>query len=289
MKILIFLKKWPGGVGVVVNSIKKEFEKDGHEVVCVSREDDLNCFSSFKRLFWLRKRYVEIIKKEKPDIIYTQDWSMSIPLMFPCKIYSKKHFCCFHGNQIGNTKFLQIFIGKLMGRNLVVVGDSLKDRFPNSNKIYNGMDFELFKPNKKIKKIKNSIGFVNWKTSDYHYEEIKNVCTKLGKKFIVAENIPYEKMPDFYNKLDCFISLPPKGAGFNMSWIEAMACGVPKIIGNNEGVGSKLNINNIEDFNSIKDSIINCETRIVNFDVLENKFGLDKQINRLLEVFENYK
>ncbi|KKM69281.1 hypothetical protein LCGC14_1452380 [marine sediment metagenome] len=27
MKILIFLKKWEGGVGVVANSIKKELEK----------------------------------------------------------------------------------------------------------------------------------------------------------------------------------------------------------------------------------------------------------------------
>jgi glycosyltransferase involved in cell wall biosynthesis len=286
MKILIFLKKWPGGVGVVVNSIKKEFEKKEHKVVCISREDDLNCFSSFKRLFWLRKKYIELIKKEKPHIIYTQDWSMALPLLFPYKIYNKKHFCCFHGNQISNTKFLQTFIGKLMKNRLVVVGDSLKDRFLSSNKIYNGIDFELFKPNKKINKIKNSVGFVNWKTGEYHYEKIYNACIKLGKEFIVAENIPYKKMPDFYNKLDCFISLPPKGAGFNMSWIEAMACGVPKIIGNNEGIGFKLDINYIEKFSSIKDSLINCKIKNPDFEFLKNNFGSDKQVNKLLKVFE---
>ena len=44
MKILIFLKKWPGGVGVVTNSIKKELEKRGHNVICISREKNLKIF-----------------------------------------------------------------------------------------------------------------------------------------------------------------------------------------------------------------------------------------------------
>ena len=43
MKILILLKKWKGGVGVVVKNLKKELEKRGHFVKTISR--DLNNFS----------------------------------------------------------------------------------------------------------------------------------------------------------------------------------------------------------------------------------------------------
>jgi len=285
MKILIFLKKWPGGVGVVVNSIKKELKNMGHKVVCVSREEDLKCFSSVKNLFWLRNKYKKIIKKENPDIIYTQDWSMAFPLLFPLRLFKKKHFCCFHGNEPGKSKILQDLVGKILGKNLIVVGDILKKRFPKSNLIYNGVDFKNFKPNRKIKKIKNSVGFVNWKTKDYNYEKIKLACKNLGKKLIVAENIPYEKMPEFYQKLECFISLPPKDAGFNMSWIEAMACGVPKIIGNNYGIGSKLPIIKIEDQGSIENAIKKANKK--KYEGFFRKIDLNwkNHSNKLLEVW----
>ena len=64
MKILIFLTKWKGGVGTVVKEIAAELEKRGHNVVSISRKDDLECYSSVKNLFWLRKKYREIIKKK---------------------------------------------------------------------------------------------------------------------------------------------------------------------------------------------------------------------------------
>ena len=284
MKILILLKKWPGGVGVVVESITKELKNKGHKVICISREEDLKLFSSIKNLFLLRKKYKELIKKENPDIIYTQDWSMALPLIFPYKKYNNEHFCCFHGIQPGKSSIIQKIIGHLMGKKLIVVGDSLKKKFPKSVLVYNGIDFEKFKPNKKIKKIKNSVGFVNWKTKDYHYEEIKLAINNLGKKLFVAENIPYEQMPKFYQKLECFISLPPKCAGFNMSWIEAMACGVPKIIGNNAGIGSRLNIDKVENFASITDAIKNCEKKKFNLDKIKEIFGIEGSVNRMLGV-----
>ena len=56
MKILIFLTKWKGGVGTVVREIESELKKRGHDVISISREDDLKCFSSVKNLFWLRKK-----------------------------------------------------------------------------------------------------------------------------------------------------------------------------------------------------------------------------------------
>ncbi len=288
MKILIFLKKWKGGVGVVTNSIKKELESKGHEVISISREEDLKSFSSIKNLFWLRKKYKQIIKKENPDIIYTQDWSMALPLLFPFKIFNKKHFTCFHGNQLGKTKFIQKIIGKIMGRNLIVVGDSLKKNFPKATLVYNGVDLDLFKPNNKIKKIKNSVGFVNWKTDNYHYNEIKNACKNSNKKLLVAESIPYEKMPEFYQRLECFISLPPKGAGFNISWIEAMACGVPKIIGNNEGIGKKLNIDKVKKRKLIE-GIKMAKKRNYRKEIEKMNLTWKSHTSKLLEVWKNEK
>ena len=55
MKILIVLKKWKGGVGRVINSIKPLLEKEGHEVKVISREDDLKCFSMKSSWFKLQR------------------------------------------------------------------------------------------------------------------------------------------------------------------------------------------------------------------------------------------
>lgn len=286
MKILIFLNKWAGGVGVVVKSIKKELEKMGHEVICISREDDLKCYSSTGSLFWLRKKYKEIIIKETPDIIYTQDWSMALPLVFPFSFYKEKHFCCFHGNQFYGAGFVQKIIGEVMGKKLIVVGDSLERRFHKANKIYNGVELELFKPNKKIGKIKNSVGFVNWRTKAYRYDEIKMACEELGKKLVVAENVPYEEMPKFYQKLECFISLAPKGAGFNMSWIEAMACGVPKIIGNNEGVGERLNIDKIGENEPIVELINRSRGKDYRKEIKQSDLTWKNHVDKLLKVWK---
>ncbi len=286
MKILIFLKKWPGGVGVVVNSIKKELEKKGHKVICTSREEDLKCSSSVKNILWLRKKYKEIIEKENPDIIYTQDWSMALPLIFPFRIFKRKHFSCFHGNELGKSKILQTVVGKLLGKRLIVVGDSLKKRFSKSNLIYNGVDLDLFKPDKKIKKIKNSVGFVNWKTEDYHYREIVSACKELGKNLILAEKISHEEMPKFYQKLECFISLPPKVTGFNISWIEAMACQVPKIIGNSYGVGAKLSIEKVKGFKSIKESLEKVKKENYRKEIEKSDLTWKNHSNKLLKIWK---
>lgn len=246
MKILIFLKKWEGGVGVVVKSIKKELEKKGHEVICVSREEDLKCYSSIKNLFWLRKKYIDILEEEKPDIIYTQDWSMALPLIFPFRIFKKKHFCCFHGNQLGSSRFLQATIGKMLGDDLIVVGDSLKERFPLARRVYNGVDMEKFRP---LRKKRDCLGWIKKDTEILEEEDIVKLAKRLELKPLIAKNfeIPFDRMnEEFYNKCKIFVSLPPKSAGFNLCWIEAMAAGVPIIIGNEEGVGWRLDIDKFQ-------------------------------------------
>lgn len=287
MKILIFLIRWAGGVGVVINSIKKELEKKGHEVIIISREEDLKCFSSVKNLFWLRKKYKEIIKKENPDIIYTQDWSMALPLLFPFPIFKEKHFCGFHGNQLGKSKVLQTLVGKYLGRRLFVVGDSLKERFPKSNLVYNGVDLEEFKP---LKKKRDCLGWIDKPTETLTKEEIINLSRKLKLKPLIAEkfSIPHEKMnKDFYNKCKIFVSLPPHSAGFNLCWVEAMAAGVPIIIGNNEGIGWKLPIDKFKDKRELFLKVEKLKEKNYRREV--NKLNLTWEANseKLLNVWKN--
>jgi glycosyltransferase involved in cell wall biosynthesis len=248
------LQKWEGGVGVVAKNIKKELEVNGHEVKVISRQNDLGIYSFLKSIFKLRKIVNRVGKNY--DIIYTQDWGMTLPLLLPIPLLRKKHFCCFHGIQPGPLFLLQKITGKLMGRKLIVIGDSLKEIFPKSNLIFNGARLDIFKPIKKIKKIKNSVGFANWKIKVYNYEKIKKAVEESGKKFMVAEGIPYEKMPEFYNQVETFISLPPLYTSCAMVWLEALACGVPKIIGNHAGI--RFPINYIEDFKDIKDALHNA-------------------------------
>ena len=245
MKILILIKKWLGGVGVVVKNVRNELEKKGHKVTIISREEDMKIYSLRQSIFPIRRKVKQLMKKERYNIIYTQDWSMALPLFFPFSAYRKKHFCCFHGNQIGKTRALQTIVGKILGKKLIVVGDGLKKRFPKSNLIYNGVDLDKFKS---LKKRRDSLGWINKGTEILTKGEIISLAKKLKLKPLIAENfsIPSDKMnEEFYNKLKIFVSLPPVTAGFNLCWIEAMASGVPVIIGNNEGIGNKIQIDKV--------------------------------------------
>jgi len=291
VNILILFKKWNGGVGTVVKHLSNEFQKNGHKVIILSREDDLNKKSLFSSIFLLRKKIKEIVRKEKIDIIYTQDWSLAFPLLAPIPMLRDRHFCVFYG--ISDTflsVMMQKIIGRIMGGNIIVCTNSLKKMFPKSNLIYNRVNSKFFKPKKKIKKIKNSVGFAGWKIPAYHFEEIKTGIEKAGKKMIIAENIPKEKMPEFYNKIESFISLPPECSGFGLVYLEAMASGVPKIIGSNYGGGDVIPITKIEDYNgNISEAIKNSKSKNYRKWILENKFTWEDAALKLEKIFENKK
>jgi len=91
MKILILLKKEAGGVGSVIKYVAKEFRRREHIVDIISREDDMKIFSLIKSIFPIRKKIKNLMKKERYDIIYTQDWSLAFPLLFPTRLFKNKH------------------------------------------------------------------------------------------------------------------------------------------------------------------------------------------------------
>ncbi len=284
MKILILLKKWPGGVGVVVMNIAKELKKRGHEVKIVSREEDLKINSLLSSVSKIRSEVRRLMKKNDYNIIYTQDWSLAFPLLFPFSIYKKRHFCCFHGNEMGKSEVLQGFVGKIMGKKLIVVGDSLKRRFPLSSLIYNGVDLDFFKP---LRKKREYLGWINKDTEILSRNEIETLAKKLKLNPLIAQDIPPENMNQFYNKCKVFISLPPKSAGFNLCWIEAMAAGVPIIIGNNQGIGFKLNIEKIGTKEGLADKIQNSKEKDYRSEIEKSGLTWNAHVDKLIKIWGN--
>ena len=71
-----------------------------------------------------------------------------------------------------------------------------------------------------------------------------------------------------------------------MSWIEAMACGVPKILGNTEGIGGKININKIGEEESVVDLIKRSETKKDEKDIKRLGLNWGNHVNKLLKVWE---
>lgn len=244
MKILIVLKKWPGGVGSVIRNVKFQLEKRGNQVDVISREEDLKL--KFIEILKFRKEMKKLMK-DKYDVIYTQDWSIALPLLLPYPIYKNKHFCCFHGHQQGVTKMIQSIIGNSIGKRLVVVGDSLKRRFPKALLNYNAVDYNLFKP---LNKKRDAIGWINKNSEKISPEDLIKLSKTYNLKILVAKDIPYTEMNKFYNKCKIFVSLPTNVAGYNLCWVEAIAAGVPIVIGNKEGIGEKLKLNSIADQNN---------------------------------------
>jgi glycosyltransferase involved in cell wall biosynthesis len=303
MKILIVLRKFQGGVGRANSEIAEVLRKKGHKVDFLSREDNLKIHSLRKSIFPLRKRIKELMKKENYDILYTQDYSMALPLLFPYPIFWRKHFCCFCGIKTKkNMKFFQgnfiskclypyhIFLhritGKVMGKKLVVIGDQLKEIFPKARLIYRGVNIKNFRP---LDKKRDSIGWYSSDNEIISKKDIKEISKKIKLKPLIAEYIPKNQMNNFYNKCKVFINLP-RTAGFNLSWLEAMATGVPIIIGNYKGAGSFLPIEKISNNEKNKNNkIIKIIKNPKKIDyrkwLIENNFTWENKVEELIKFF----
>lgn len=234
MKILTYILRRKGGVGRVMSSLEPELNKLGHTLEIVSREDDLKCFSLVDSIKKMRKD----IKKRDYDILLTNDWSIALPFIF-----KRNHFSLFHGEEDRkSSKRLQKLVGNIIGRNLMVVGFKMKKKFKKANLTENGIDPKKFFDMKKTRR------YYGWVKRDYdliNESEVRFLARQRGLKVSLAENIEPDKMNEWYNSLEVFISMPPEKAGFNLCWIEAFRAGVPIILGNDNGIG----IDNIRDKN----------------------------------------
>tara|TARA_Y100000296_G_scaffold87157_1_gene130138 strand:- start:2032 stop:2931 length:900 start_codon:yes stop_codon:yes gene_type:complete len=293
MKILIVLLRLKGGVGRANTEIKNALIKKGHEVDILSREDNLKIHSFFKSIFPLRKKIKQLMKKNNYDIIYTQDYSIALTLLFPYFLFWKKHFSCFCGTKTNrhpeliqwHHKLIQKIVGKIMGKKLVVIGDKLKKRFPKSTLIYRGVNFEKFKP---LSKKRNCLCWMERDTENISKDNLQKISYSTGLKFAIAKGIPPEKMNKFYNKCKVFVSLPTK-AGYNNIWNETMASGVPIVIGNKKGAGTMLPFDKVLEKDKIKkiNQIIKNPKKI-NYRkwLIDNGFSWEDKAKSLIKFFE---
>lgn len=293
MKILIVLLRLRGGVGRANTELADVLRKEGHHVDILSREDNLKKYSLKSSIRPLRKRVKELMAKENYDVIYTQDYSCTIPLLFPYRIFRKKHFACFCGIKTGqhptliqgHHKFTQRIVGRLMGKRLAVIGDSLKRSFPWAKLIYRGVNFEEFKP---LRKKRDSLGWTLTDNELVSQEDMEEVSKKLGLKLFVAKDIPKNKMNELYNRCEVFVNLP-RTAGFNLAWLEAMAAGVPVIVGNDRGAGSFLPIAKVNSTSPTKEEIIEVLKKTKKFPyrkwLIENKFSWEDKAKELVQFF----
>ena len=229
MKIAIICISLEGGVGRVCREVKKELVKRGHKVKIIERG------SSFSNIWIVRQE----IKDEKYDVIYCQDWSCSVGFLF-----DKKQISCFHGNNPNFGYYIQTLIGRILGKKLIVVGPSLKERFPKSTMIYNGVNTKEFYD---LKKPRKYFGCIDKKTEMYSEKDMREEAEEYDLPLLVAKDIPKDKMNEFYNKCEVFASYPPYSGSFNLCWLEARASGVQEVLGINNGIGIH-NIDNLEQF-----------------------------------------
>ncbi len=184
MKTLILLKKWEGGVGRVVVEVKEELERRGHYVKTISREEDMKIYSLKNSIFPLRKRVKQLMKKENYYIIYTQDWSMALPLIMPYKIHKKKHYCCFHGIEPKKNRIFQKIVGKKMKQYLIAVSSKNHKTFKKSHYVPNGVNINTFKP---LEKERKYLGWINKDSETISKEQIKKLGGSLYVTTVVHE------------------------------------------------------------------------------------------------------
>ena len=287
MKILVLVKerkkKGFGGVETLLKNISKEFEEKGHSVDIISRQDDLNLKSTAQSIFPLRKKIREIMKREKYDIIYTQDWNIALPLLFPYPIFRKKHFCFFHATQKGKGFFIQFLVGMIMGKRLLT-GDRINEkRYPGATLIATAVDMKEFRP---LGKKRIYIGWTNKSTEELTKEKIQQIGKNLGIPVLVIENIPHEKMNETYNKCRIFVSLPPKKAGGGVTYMEAMAAGIPRIVGNMYAEGYKFPFDKVENFKNLEEAIKNSKKRDYRKWMENSGITWKRHTEKLIEIFE---
>jgi len=118
-----------------------------------------------------------------------------------------------------------------------LLASQLKSLIQQDNVVYipNGVDIELF--NRPF--IVGYVGeghSINRKRKGYHI--VKEVCENLGLDLKTANDLPYEKIPEFYRQIDCLVILSDD-EGCNNPTLEALAMNKP-VISTNAGIAEEL-------------------------------------------------
>lgn len=142
MKILIIHRTKNDDVGKFVNNLKANLEKKGNIIDLFTRNEDLHMPSLSSSMEGIKDFVKRKDLENKYDLIYTQDWSIAFPLLFPSKVAYEKHYSLFHNIQEdGNpaSKILSKIAANMLGDHLFVRNQDLKKIFSKSSLSEDGM------------------------------------------------------------------------------------------------------------------------------------------------------
>lgn len=287
MDVLLVHKTKIGGVAVHVKYLKKYLERKGFEVKEITRNEDLKMDSlvkSYQRMKDLFKRW-----EKDYDVIHAHDWSIALPAV---RAGIKNLVVTLHGLPTNFVaKYFNDYIVKKLKNRVIVVSPYMLKRYPYATYIPNGVDLEVFKKYNIGNRTNRNVMILGV-AQEYNKSKIIAIAKKIGFSIKIAKGIKNEEMPMFYNQLDIFVSIPPKTTGFNLVWLEAMACEVPYIIGTNDGIGELLPIYKIKTFKdlemllrSIKEKKI-PPLRLTREWIKANKFTWDTHVEKLIELYK---
>lgn len=159
-----------------------------------------------------------------------------------------------------DKKYLQIpliivmrFLANLFADKIIAVTPAIFKDTPKSKTVYipNGVDTNIFKPNKKtnMKKVILSVGRLE-KQKNYESlvralsgidvklriigrgslkENLVNLAKERAVDLEIIDQVKNEELPKYYNQADIFV-LPSLNEGFAKVLIEAMACRMPVVV-----------------------------------------------------------
>lgn len=287
MRVLVLVKerkkKGFGGVETLLRNISKEFEKKGHKIDIVSRLDDLGLKSFAASIFPMRRVVKKMMKEKNYDIIYTQDWNMAFPLLFPYPVFKKKHFSFFHATQKGRGFFIQFIVGNLIGKRLLTGDRRNRDRYNGATLVATSVNLNDFKP---LGKKRKYLGWTHKPSENLSKKRFLEIAKKLKMPVLIAEGIPPQKMNEYYNKCKIFVSLPFKEAGGGVTYMEAMAAGIPRIVGNMYAEGYKFPFDKVENFKGLEEAISKSKERDYRKWMKDSKITWEKHAEKLIEVFK---
>jgi glycosyltransferase involved in cell wall biosynthesis len=120
---------------------------------------------------------------------------------------------------------------------------------------------------------------------------MEEVAKRLKMPLLIAKGFTHEEMNSkFYSKCNVFVSFPPVTAGFQASWLEAMAAGVPIVIGNRNAASEVQPFDKIpngqeHNINLIVDKVKNAKKKDYIKWIKENDFSWKRHAKRLIEIF----
>ena len=127
----MIVRRKDGEVAKFAEEVKEKLSKRGYEIDLFFREEDLGLLDLSSSMRGLKDFVIKKNSEKMYDKIYTFDWSIAFPLLFPTGIFKEKHFCFFCDVEPrgGRSKILQKITAGMLGNHLVVRTEGLKEIF----------------------------------------------------------------------------------------------------------------------------------------------------------------